>query len=256
MRAGLGKVRRQRAPNGTVGPVIVAELEIYHSRPIAPTRRIALGNCVLPVDQVPGAGGMLLAGVVAHVASHVEADLREGLVRRIDDLDAGLRCPQPRVKHRFQTDQVGLIRSTHRLVSNDDDLSFEFDDELGRPVQQALGAIYAAGALPNEAQPEIFDAIRNALLWVGDVDARFITEVMGGRKASMADLMSWNDPVVWALEVLGIDAGASDGASKRVVQRRFRTLLRDAHPDHGGITDEAAQRIADLTEARRILLAS
>jgi curved DNA-binding protein CbpA len=39
-----------------------------------------------------------------------------------------------------------------------------------------------------------------------------------------------------------------------VIQRRFRDLLRHAHPDHGGETDAAAQRINDLTEARRILL--
>ena len=40
------------------------------------------------------------------------------------------------------------------------------------------------------------------------------------------------------------------------VQRQFRDLLRVAHPDHGGDSDDAAQRISDLTEARRILLAS
>ena len=38
------------------------------------------------------------------------------------------------------------------------------------------------------------------------------------------------------------------------VQRRFRDALRAAHPDHGGATDDAAKRINDLTEARRILL--
>ncbi len=243
-------------PGGTVEEVIVAELEIYHSRPIAPTRRIALGRALLPVDAPPGAGGMLLAGIVARVSAHVEPDLREGLVNLIEDLDAGRRCPQPRVQHRFQDDQVGLLRSTHRLVSSGDELVFEFDDELGRPVQQALGAIYAAGRLPLDARGPTFDAIRNALLWIGDVDGRFITEVMGGRKASIAQLMSWNDPVAWALEVLGIDAEPADGTTKRIVQRRFRSLLRDAHPDHGGVTDDAAQRIADLTEARRILLAA
>jgi curved DNA-binding protein CbpA len=40
------------------------------------------------------------------------------------------------------------------------------------------------------------------------------------------------------------------------VQRRFRDLLREAHPDHGGASDDAANRISELTEARRILLAS
>ena len=38
------------------------------------------------------------------------------------------------------------------------------------------------------------------------------------------------------------------------VQQRFRQQLRSAHPDHGGDVDEAAQRISELTEARRILL--
>jgi hypothetical protein len=40
------------------------------------------------------------------------------------------------------------------------------------------------------------------------------------------------------------------------IQRQFRDLLRVAHPDHGGDIDGAAQRISDLTEARRILLKS
>jgi hypothetical protein len=58
---------------------------------------------------------------------------------------------------------------------------------------------------------------------------------------------------VWALGVFGF-ADADDGSDRRVVQQRFRDLLRAAHPDHGGESDEAAQRIAELAEARRILL--
>lgn len=236
--------------------MIVAELEIYHSRPIAPTRRIALGSRNLPTDPAPGGGGLLLAGVVANAAAHVEADLREGLVNLIEELDAGVRVAQPRVQHRFQQDRIGLLRSTHRLVSDNDALVFEFDSDRSRPVQQALGAVYACATLPLEARSVVFDAIRTALLWVGDVDERFISQVMGGRRASMAELISWNDPVAWAMETLGLDDQPGSDVSKRAVQRRFRSLLRDAHPDHGGVTDEAAQRIADLTEARRILSTS
>jgi hypothetical protein len=33
-------------------------------------------------------------------------------------------------------------------------------------------------------------------------------------------------------------------------------LVRDAHPDHGASAVDAGQRIVDLTEAKRILLAS
>ena len=55
----------------------LAELEIHHSRPFAPTRRIALGPSRLPVDPAPGPGGVLLGGIVAH---HRD-DARRGPVR-------------------------------------------------------------------------------------------------------------------------------------------------------------------------------
>ncbi len=232
--------------------MIIAELEVYHSRPIAPTRRLALGMRNLPIDPAPGPGGVLLAGILAEAAPNVEAELREDLVRLLDELEHGRRVRQPRVRHRFQTDQVGLLRSTHRLVAVGNRLEFEFDADLGIPVQQALGALYAAGSLPFEARRPVFDALRLALVWGREVDTRFISSVMGGRAANLVDLRAWNDPVSWALELLELEASAN----KRVVQRRFRDLLREAHPDHGGHTDLAAKRIAELTEARDILMAS
>ena len=121
-------------------------------------------------------------------------------------------------------------------------------------MQQALGAIYAAGSLPAEARSVVFDSIRSALVWGRPVDSVFIAAVMGGGMASIDDLRSWNEPVSWALDVLDLEGSADDTPSKRAIQRRFRDLLRDAHPDHGGGSDAAATRIAELTEARRILL--
>ena len=62
----------------------------------------------------------------------------------------------------------------------------------------------------------------------------------------------------WALGVLGLDSSAAQRRRpprpQGDVQRRFREQLMAAHPDHGGDADGAAQRIAELTEARRILL--
>ncbi len=234
--------------------VIVAELDIYHSRPIAPTRRVALGNRNLPVDPSPGAGGVLLAGIVAHNAPNVEAELREDLVHVIDTLAAGRRVIQPRVRHRFQRDQVGLTNSPQRLLAVNGALEFDFEGSQGRAVQLMLGAVYAAGSLPATARTAVFEAIRTGLIWGQTVDARFISFVMGGRVADLADLRAWNDPVAWALEILGIEGDPADKASKRQVQRRFRALLREAHPDHGGESVDAASRIAELGEARRILL--
>jgi hypothetical protein len=62
------------------------------------------------------------------------------------------------------------------------------------------------------------------------------------------------DPLAWALRVLEFDITTAR-PDRKVVVERFRHLLRTAHPDTGGTSDAAAQRILDLTEARRILLA-
>ena len=45
--------------------MLLAELEVWHSRPITPTRRVALGHLVLPADPAPGFGGLLLGAVAA-----------------------------------------------------------------------------------------------------------------------------------------------------------------------------------------------
>ena len=56
----------------------------------------------------------------------------------------------------------------------------------------------------------------------------------------------------WAMEVLGLQAGHS--IERDDVQRRFRRLIRLAHPDHGGESVGAAERMAELSEARELLL--
>ena len=230
--------------------MIVAELEIFHSRPIAPTRRVALGQRNLPVDPAPGAGGLLLAGIMGEMAPEVQPDLREHLYLLLEDVAAGKRIPQPRVRHRFQTDTVGLLRSSHRLVVVEGGLAFEFEGERGLPVQHALGAVYAAGQLPPGVREVVFDALRAALVWGHQVDDRFISSIMGGRTSSLADLKAWNDPVSWAMETLGLEPDYN----RRAVLKQYRTLLRDAHPDHGAEEQEAAARIAELGQARDLLL--
>lgn len=234
----------------------IAELEICHSRPIAPTRRVALGSRNLPVDPAPGAGGVLLAAIVAHNAPKVAPELREDLVNVLETLAAGQRVIQPRVRHRFQADRVGLTVSTQRMVANGSALDFDFEDESAGPVQLALGSLYAAASLPVTVQKPVFDAIQSALFWARPVDGAFVSYLMDGDTVDLADLKSWNDPVAWAMEILEIERSDSDAPPKRVVQRKFRSLLRAAHPDHGALSEDAASRIAELTEARRILLAS
>jgi hypothetical protein len=239
--------------------VVVAELEIYHSRPIAPTRRVSLGRRHLPVDPPPGYGGLLLGGVVAASVPGIDADLIGDLVKMTHQLEDGERIIQPRLRHRLQVDRVGLQRSTHRLVSDGDELHFDFDDVQGNPAQQVLGAVYSAGDLPPESRGPVFNVIRRAIGWSGPVGSDLIATLAGFGRGRGLSTAAFGDPVAWALDTLGFVNGEraslqASGPSRTDVQQRFRSLLRTAHPDHGGDNDAAAQRIAELTEARRILL--
>jgi len=57
----------------------------------------------------------------------------------------------------------------------------------------------------------------------------------------------------WAMEVLGL--GPDMTVERRDVQARFRRLVRLAHPDHGAARTGAAERLAELADARALLLA-
>ena len=69
--------------------MLLAELEVFHSRPIAPTRRVALGVTVLPADPPPGFGGLLLAGIVATFVDQIDPDLYDDLLRLTHQVEAG-----------------------------------------------------------------------------------------------------------------------------------------------------------------------
>ena len=235
--------------------MILAELEVFHSRPIAPTRRVALGRANLPVTPAPGFGGLLLGGIVAGHIEGLDPELFDDLHRLTLQLQEGHRVPQPRLRHRFQEDRVGLTRSVHRLVGEGEDLTFELA-EKGAPAQHILAAVYAAGRLPAPTRARVMDAIRKAMRWSGGLDQRLVAHLSGLDRSRDWSAAAFRDPVQWALGVLGLvgEQGTAAVPARTAVQRQFRERLRDAHPDHGGSTDDAAQRIADLTEARRILL--
>jgi hypothetical protein len=251
--------------------VILAELEFFHSRRIAPTRRVALGDSDLPVDPAPGFGGILLGGVVAANARDIDPDLRPEFTKLIEQLDEGRRIPQPRLRHRFQKDRIGLLRSRQRLIGVDGELHFEFDEDRSSAEQRVLAAVYAAGQFEPVIRHPVMLAIRRGMRWAGPVGPSLMAHLSGSGTGHVLPAMAFEDPFRWALDTLGFDStptravngnGNDNGAQARrsdvgdrEVQRRFRDLVRAAHPDHGGESEGAAQRIADLREARRILLA-
>ena len=233
--------------------MLLAELEIWHSRPIAPTRRVALGRSVLPTDPAPGFGGLLLGGIVAAHVGDLDAELLPELGRLVTDLEANRRIPQPRLRHRLQVDHIGLARSRHRLIGRGDALDFEFDDQ-GTPASQILGAVYAAGGLDPTARHTVMEVLRRAVRWQGPVGPAMVAHLAGTAGARTWSAGAFADPEVWALATLGF--AERDTPDRGEVQRRFRQLLRAAHPDHGGDVDRAATRIGELSEARGILLAT
>jgi hypothetical protein len=231
----------------------LAELEVFHSRAIAPTRRLALGDRDLPVTPAPGFGGILLGGIVAAYIGTLDPEMFDDLDRLTRQLDAGYQIPQPRLRHRLQVDRVGLQRSVHRLYGTGEALSFEIDDK-GAPAHHILASVYAAGELPLGARSRVMEAIRKAMRWTGAIDATLVAHLSGLARHHDWSAEAHRDPVGWALTVLDLHRSA-ESPGRRAIQRRFRDLVREAHPDHGGDRTAAADRLAELSEARRILLA-
>ena len=229
--------------------MLLAELEIFHSRPIAPTRRLSLGHLYLPVDPAPGFGGILLGAVLAVHVKDVDEELHVDLQRLLSEIERGTRVVQPRLRHRFQVDRHGLTYSTHRMLGAGDTIEFEMNSS-GTPLQQVLGSLYALERLDPQVRASLIPVMRRAFTWRGPIGPSFIAYLAGSKSSSVAALA---DPRAWALDILGFPGGTVK-PSKREITSRYRERLRAVHPDHGGNEKNAGKLIMDVTEARRILL--
>ena len=228
--------------------MLLAELEVWHTRPLAPTRRLALGNLVLPVDPAPGFGGLLLGAVVAGHLGDVPDELVPDVHRLIHQIEQGQRVVQPRMRHRFQVDRHVLALSTHRLVGDGDALNVDFHT-TGTGLAQVLGAIYAVERLEVSSRQVVVPLLHKAMRWKGRVGPELIAHLAGTASSTLATLA---DPRAWALDILGFPVG-SPTPSKRDVTAQFRSKMRSVHPDHGGDQTTASTAVFELAEARRIL---
>ncbi len=231
--------------------MILAELVVWHTRPLAPTRRLALGDLVLPADPPPGLGGLLLGAVVAEHGRALDDELVPDVHRLIDQVERGDRVVQPRLRHRFQVDRHGLGHSTHRLFGEGDELRFHFDTH-GSPLAMVLGAIYALERLEQPSRRGIAPALRKALRWRGPIGPSLISHLAGVNATSLSSLA---DPRAWALDVLGFPVG-SPLPTRKELAAQFRMRMRLVHPDHGGKVEDASKAVHDLGEARKILSAA
>jgi hypothetical protein len=228
--------------------MLLAELEVFHTRPAVPTRRVALGHLVLPVDPSPGFGGLLLGAVVANHITGVADELHGDVIRLVSEIERGDRIVQPRLRHRFQVDRHGLSHSRHRMIGHGDDIEFDFA-ATGSDLAQVLGAAYAVERLDLVHRRLIAPVLQKAIRWRGPIGPALVAHLAGSQSMTLTALA---DPTGWALEVLGFATGTSQ-PSKREVTRHYRQRMRDVHPDHGGEARDASKAILDLNEARRIL---
>jgi len=228
--------------------MLLAELEVWHTRPLAPTRRVALGHLILPADPPPGFGGLLLGAVIAAHIDEVDEDLIPDVHRLIGQVELGERIVQPRLRHRFQIDRHGLGRSLHQLHGDGEELSFQFDSR-GTPMSMVLGAVYAVERLAPTSRLVIAPLLHQAMRWRGPVGPALITHLAGTTSVPLSALA---DPRAWAMDVLGFPVG-SPTPTRRQLTAKFRQQMRSVHPDHGGDQADAAKAMHDLATARQIL---
>ncbi len=228
--------------------MLLAELEVWHSRPTTPTRRVALGHLVLPTDPAPGFGGLLLGAVIARHLPEIDPDLVADVHRLLTQVEHGQRVPQPRLRHRYQVDRHGLAVSVHRLVGDGDNVRFDLHAQ-GSALAQVLGAVYAVERLDDTSRRQLAPVLQRAMRWRGPIGPSFVANLAGTASTSLTAMA---DPRAWALELLGFPPGTGK-VSKKDVTARYREGLRRVHPDHGGDQGAASKAIADLGEARKIL---
>jgi hypothetical protein len=250
--------------------MLLAELTVRHTRRHMPTRRVALGDRLLPTAH-PGYGPLLLACVAATAVEGLDEEQAEALGALLREARHGLSVPRRALRFRLQVDTEGLAYSRHRLLGEGSGLVAELDVHGLHPVPQVLGAVMAAAAMASYPRQLCLRAIAAAVERPGvlpdGITPRWVTHVQQSSfdfissgpaaaapgKGRAADVW-WGVPAElrWAMEVFGFAPGTA--LEREEILRRFRRLVRLAHPDHGAAHGGAAERIVELGEARRVLL--
>ncbi len=231
--------------------MLLAELEVWHSRPVTPTRRVSLGHLVLPVDPTPGFGGLLLGAVIAAHLPDVDEELVPDVHRLLDQVSRGERVVQPRLKHRYQVDRHGLAVSVHRLEGEGDSVRFSLNPQ-GSPLAQVLGAIYAVERLTPRGAPRAEPVAAQ-----GDALARRDRSVVHrqSRRLRRFDVGDDGGPEGVGAGAVGLPdghrQGHQEGSDDTVPDRGCARCIRTTAANE----DVAGQEIERLGEARRILLA-
>ena len=235
--------------------MILAQLRGFVSRPIAPTRRLSLGDVRLPFDPPDLHGALLCGAISAEFSGGLDSDGRAEFTRLMDSVSVGSRIAQPALRHRLQEDKVGLRPVLLSLTAdrgvNGEAVAIRFESTPHRPTdgQALLMMLYAVASLPVGDRLSALSVVRRGVDYPFGA-RRFIANfgagwVGQGAAPQIGDLE-------WAKRTLGLEHAEELG--RRDVLTAYRVGLRSVHPDHGGDLRDAPARIAALSEARRILL--
>jgi len=137
--------------------MVLAELNIRHTRRHQPTRRVAIGDVYLPTSG-PGYGAVLLGAVVSEHLSELDEEQLDLLPRLLADARDGLSVPRIAMRYRLQTDVHGLDRSRHRLVAGTGAVVLELDRH-GWADPQVIGAVMAAADIERAIEATIAEKI-------------------------------------------------------------------------------------------------
>ena len=96
--------------------MLLAELNIRHTRRHMPTRRVAIDHGYLPTSGA-AFGGVLLGAVVAEHMPGLDEEQFDALDRLIEVARRDLTVPRIALRYRLQRDTHGLDLSRHRIVS-------------------------------------------------------------------------------------------------------------------------------------------
>lgn len=250
--------------------MLLAELNIRHTRRHMPTRRVAIDHGYLPTSGA-AFGGVLLGAVVAEHLPDLDEEQFDALDRLVAIARRELTVPRIALRYRLQNDTHGLDLSRHRIVSPDVERGSTSPilelDLHGPAAPQVIGALMAASQLPSSGKTVAFRFIGAAIARPGalpeGLEVKRLYEGLPGLRPPAPGTSTkvtsgreeWQgipSERRWAMEVLGLHAGLA--IERDDVQKRFRRLVRLAHPDHGAGSAGAAERIAELTEARELLL--
>ena len=98
--------------------MLLAELNVRHTRRHMPTRRVALDDGYLPTSG-SAFGGALLGAVIAEHVPGLDEEQLDALHRLVDAARDGLTVPRIALRYRLQTDTHGLDLSRHRITGAD-----------------------------------------------------------------------------------------------------------------------------------------